>query len=939
MIISDFILIHLFILLLMINLSQTLLGIWSLAIYILVIIVAFVLIKLLTNTDNEIINIWQRPCADNLCENWLDEKHFVKSIANDEMKICSECQEQNCNQHDHELFIYEQPWKHLLIDENLNTKLENLFEFLLEKYTSPWLMNISYNPRSILIKFKQLIRLVTAALIIRMKNQINIDEFIMDKLPGHLIQHLEMYIHGKRNARSAHFLEECVLKQYGSLVHPAVMNGENELKYFKSIANIIMHTTLPPKYIQCDISKSFLNEFIACCIINPLVDILSDPDKINIILIYLLDDDRNKFDHHHDIDVNNDIANVCTVNSKIYFLNRFHNDCDYEIQIDNSNDDKEVMLKNRFGVQLKQIFHDEHLLFLFTKFAREENFLNYLQFSMHMDSFLNLIINPELRSDQLKKLHSNLKSIYDLYFIRESRDFIDFDDETIQNGFRTVIEDTYENVDQFRNCKSLYEANEFVNNVLENYAQQFFQTESYLELICGHLNNNNEYKESLGNEKLNVDSIMQPTISIDNNQNIQHHRGNNYEQIDVIDNDDDTASFNEDLTNWRVTIPHISARIDDITNRENYYFEIHVQKLHSPDDVDESCTLMINERQFNEFYTLESKLKEFHGEEIDAISLPSRRTFVRITRQLLETHREKFEKFLQQLLSNASMKRSRLFYNFLNSPNDTFEGNFNITKMIRSNNSTTTTTTSGQQQQQQSPKKQQIKNSNNNSSSNNNQINNKRRKSFIVQWWPEIILTDNDDGNHNQTGNRNQQISFKFLYDYILAILIRFYSLSNRLKYLFILVRPIFRQTLQGFCHYHLRKKLKQTFTTINMMTMIDYLEQSLKHDESDNRNNGQQQQQQQENGKINFPMNMTKNQRSKLVMKLLKNLLPKSLLELFVDYEKHEEIVFILFSSLQYRLLNKQLLYLIIDLLLNELYPKNLLETIEQSSSSSSEQ
>ncbi|OTF78404.1 sorting nexin-like protein [Euroglyphus maynei] len=186
---------------------------------------------------------------------------------------------------------------------------------------------------------------------------------------------------------------------------------------------------------------------------------------------------------------------------------------------------------------------------------------------------------------------------------------------------------------------------------------------------------------------------------------------------------------------------------------------MHVQKLHSPNDVDESSTLMINERQFNEFYTLESKLKEFHGEEIDAISLPPRRTFVRITKQLLETHREKFEQFLQQLLSNSSMKRSRLFYNFLNSPKDTFAENFNLTKMIRNvpskfskekgqhlysflknfiNSCEKDSITTNGQQQQQSPKKQLAKNLNN---PNNN--NNKRRKSFNVQW-PGTLLADNE---------------------------------------------------------------------------------------------------------------------------------------------------------------------------------------------------
>lgn len=51
-------------------------------------------------------------------------------------------------------------------------------------------------------------------------------------------------------------------------------------------------------------------------------------------------------------------------------------------------------------------------------------------------------------------------------------------------------------------------------------------------------------------------------------------------------------------------------------------------------------------RRYNEFYVLEQKLVEFHGEFEDA-QLPSKRTFVQKNKVFLESLRESFEQYLQ----------------------------------------------------------------------------------------------------------------------------------------------------------------------------------------------------------------------------------------------------------------------------------------------------
>lgn len=483
-----------------------------------------------------------------------------------------------------------------------------------------------------------------------------------------------------------------------------------------------------------------------------------------------------------------------------------------------------------------------------------------------------------------------------------------------------MVEDDYEKVEQFRNCKSLYEAYEQVNDVLNFYTQKFFLTDIYLQLIFGinlrniDLDNNNDINSvSNGNKNSNDHSDYgtdQSNKSTSDCNSLNHYR--------KLQNDDDDLVVDEnfnDLSKWNVSIPFISSKLDEITNRENYYFEIHVYKSTNEG--------VIIERQYTEFYILESKLKEFHGDELKDISLPARKSFIRINRQLLENQRTEFEQFLQQLLSNNSMKRSKLFYNFLNSNSDCFTGNFNLTKLIRN-----VPSKFAKEKGQHlcaflknfiiSCEKDTINTQTGKKDGNKNDKTIKTRKYSMN--WPNLDTILFGQLKHGNGNNNNNNTTFQYIYDIILAALIRFYQLNNRIKNLFFIIRPLFRQTLQGFFNYFLRKKIKQTFTPEVLAEMIEYLKNSqltLNEKHLDK-----------------FPMNLTRAQRSELALNLLKQSIPKWLLDLFsIDSNKHEEIIFLIFSLLQYRLLNKQLLYLILDLFIAELYPNCLLDLIDQKS------
>ena len=92
------------------------------------------------------------------------------------------------------------------------------------------------------------------------------------------------------------------------------------------------------------------------------------------------------------------------------------------------------------------------------------------------------------------------------------------------------------------------------------------------------------------------------------------------------------------------------------------------------------------DRQFSEFYALESKLVEFHGEFEDA-KLPSRgKIFSGRGLDVMQARQDTFERYLQTLLSKPALRESNLLFTFLSSTEEftTDTSLLTLGKMIKS---------------------------------------------------------------------------------------------------------------------------------------------------------------------------------------------------------------------------------------------------------------
>ncbi|KAK5983023.1 hypothetical protein GCK32_003331 [Trichostrongylus colubriformis] len=130
------------------------------------------------------------------------------------------------------------------------------------------------------------------------------------------------------------------------------------------------------------------------------------------------------------------------------------------------------------------------------------------------------------------------------------------------------------------------------------------------------------------------------------------------EPVLVIDKE--TRNINQ----WKVNISKIVPMRDSTTGRTVYVYVIDVERKEAKEKETKCWSIF---RRFAEFYVLEMKLLEFHGDSLRFTLLPPRKTLVSRNRAFLEQHRLLFSLFLSSLCKQNMLQRSDLLFAFLTS--------------------------------------------------------------------------------------------------------------------------------------------------------------------------------------------------------------------------------------------------------------------------------
>ena len=120
-----------------------------------------------------------------------------------------------------------------------------------------------------------------------------------------------------------------------------------------------------------------------------------------------------------------------------------------------------------------------------------------------------------------------------------------------------------------------------------------------------------------------------------------------------------------DLSAWRISIPRLEPRNDPITGKACFVFIIQVQRIDVTSEKDGEDLEWTVERQYQEFYSLQTALVQYHGVFEDVKLPPRSKMFGGKGLDVLQSKIEPFQDFLVKLLLKPNLKKSDLLFTFL----------------------------------------------------------------------------------------------------------------------------------------------------------------------------------------------------------------------------------------------------------------------------------
>ncbi|KAH1008819.1 sorting nexin-14 isoform X1 [Dendroctonus ponderosae] len=553
---------------------------------------------------------------------------------------CSVCDNLTCRRH----YIAHSatPWKDIKISLELNNAIEHFFNKILTNFILVW-YNQFTDSGEFVNELRYCFKYASATLINRFF-RIDHIEIITNKLVPQVIKHIDdyLYMHQIGKLKNVKF-HDVIVEYLGTNLHPATTNRKNELLYLQHLSNELIRYLLPHNYVNCKNYSVLLRELLSGWVLLPLMDVIADPNIINSLVILTVNYKPSRTPRPQDLSP--EVEFLCTL-----------------VEVDSSK-------RSPFATSLNQIKNSTDLLYAFMQFLKKQEQVHLLQFCLDVDDFNAKLLTPDLTKKQLEELHVQALNLHKEYFQEDSFNFIGCS-SGICAQFSALIDDIYR-VAKLRTSKPLYQAYDFAFNQLEGlWLPQFFHSNEFYKCICGSKATSSFNKAAIKSkrfcEQSSYGTVSKFSSSIGKIKGVlktatpvegcvQHLK------TDFTENDLLPANLTRDLSNWKVTISSYKV----IPDTKIIYFCLNISY------VDNSGLQSISNnwlvwRKDQDFFTLKSKLVEFHGEsEICDSPLPSRKAGA-----LVEPRIAKYESFLIKLLQKPSLRGSDLLHTFLTRQDD-----------------------------------------------------------------------------------------------------------------------------------------------------------------------------------------------------------------------------------------------------------------------------
>ncbi|XP_043998366.1 sorting nexin-14-like isoform X2 [Gambusia affinis] len=866
---------------------------------------------------------------------------------------CAVCGKIKCKRHRPTLLLENyQPWLDLKIPSKVDASLSEILELVLENVVYPWYREIT-DDDSFVDELRVTLRFLAAVLVRRIQ-KVDVASLITRKLLKVSMKHIEIISKARQKVKNAEYLQQAALDEFGPDLHVALRSRRDELLYLRKLTEILFPYILPPKGTDCRSLTLLIREVLAGSVFLPSMDYLADPDTVNHLILIFIDNSPPE-------------EATEPVSALVPFLQKYSD----------SRNKKPSVLK----LELKEIREQQDLLFRFMNFLKQEGAVHVLQFCLAVEEFNDRILCPELSDSEKMMLHEEVKKIYETYCLDESIDKIRFDPFIVEE-IRNIAEGPYEQVVKLQTMRCLFEAYEHVLLLLENvFTPMFCHSDEYFrQLLRGaesparnsrmssswdwspespsslftasgssspasfsslhvqstftnfpygsqthrHSSPKNTSKrgESFGISRIGskikgvfksttMEGAMLPSYGL-----VEGEDDMVEEAMMVLEDDQpmeaaSTPSTPRNLSAWNITIPYIDFYDDDVKRERIPVFCIDVER-NDRKAVGHETEHWSVYRRYLEFYVLESKLTEFHGSFPDA-QLPSKRIIGPKNYEFLTSKREEFEEYLQKLLQHPELSNSQLLADFL-SPHsmesqflDKMLPDVNLGKIIKA----VPSKLMKEKGQHLEPFIQSFFNS-----CECPKPKPSRPELTILSPTSENdkkLFNDLFKNNANRsevTEKRHNQnyfmeiISVEGVYDYLMYVGRVVFHIPDWFHHLLMGSRILFKNSLEAYTDHYLQHKLSQVLQEHRLVSLITLLRDAVFCESSPPRSA------------------QDKQSRAKRTFQEMMSYIPDFLGKCIGEEAKYEGVR-LLFDGLQQPVLNKQLTYVLLDIVIQELFPE----------------
>ncbi|XP_055627301.1 sorting nexin-14-like [Toxorhynchites rutilus septentrionalis] len=353
---------------------------------------------------------------------------------------CDICGYEKCPRHNRNALIPE-PWKGFLIDDSLDEAVDKFFSRILDSFVSNWYAQITQDEEFIL-NIKTNLRDALCRLLIRAK-ELDAPTVITTRLLPTFFIHYEIIAKMLLvdQVPMDRLAKTFLIDEYP--IHPAVLNRHAELNYLRGIAKVLIPKLFTQENKGCKIFFNLIKELLTFWVLLPLLDVISDPNLINLLIIAATD--RRQKDGSKPM--------RAKASRKVEILGDF---------VERSRAKVECGVETVVGDE--NIWQDQNKLYYFMQFLIKEGSVEWLRFYLDVDILNKELEDPHITTDptKLSSLHQQSEKLLQMYHSMESSD----------RQQPTIL--------------TLSEAHERVRERLEDkWRRDFSKTSEYFELIYG----------------------------------------------------------------------------------------------------------------------------------------------------------------------------------------------------------------------------------------------------------------------------------------------------------------------------------------------------------------------------------------------------------------------------------------------------------------------